>query len=262
MTCLRLPLITCTLHCDTYSLPAYSHFITYPLYLVEMSHTHKHEQRVWFPTAYTVEAIADSTANLRSSDAEFEKAFRILKKYPKRVTIFGSARLPVNDPHYKAARQLARLLSREGFAVVTGGGGGIMEAANRGAHESGGHAIGFNIILPHEQALNPYTTDNLAFHYFFTRKVMMTFYSHAFIYFPGGFGTLDELFEVITLIQTRKMPRVPIILFGSEYWHDLDTFIRKHLLATSLISDGDEDLYVITNDPESIIEQVRIDYAR
>ena len=137
-----------------------------------------------------------------------------------------------------------------------------MEAANRGAHESGGHAIGFNILLPHEQKLNPYTSESLSFHYFFTRKVMMSFYSRAFIYFPGGFGTLDELFEVITLMQTLKMPRVPIILFGKDYWNDLDQFVRKHLLQSGLISMGDEQLYTITDDPVAAIEMIKIDYNR
>ena len=135
-----------------------------------------------------------------------------------------------------------------------------MEAANKGAKDAGGHAIGFNIVLPHEQRLNPYTTENLAFNYFFTRKVMMTFYAHGFIYFPGGFGTLDELFEVITLIQTKKMPQVPIILVGNDYWKDLDVFLKKHLLDTKLISPGDETLYTITEDISEICEILNQDF--
>lgn len=215
-------------------------------------HTHRHEKKVWLPDAHLVRAIAQSAASLRSSDEEFEHAFQILKKYPARVTMFGSARSLPSDPFYKKAEEIAATLSQEGYSIVSGGGGGIMEAANKGAKEAGGHAIGFNIVLPHEQKLNPYTTDHLAFHYFFTRKVMMTFYAHGFIYFPGGFGTLDELFEVITLIQTKKMPPVPIILVGNEYWSDLDVFIKKHMLKAKLISPEDQTLYTITEDTYEI----------
>ena len=217
-----------------------------------MTHTHKHEKRVWLPDAHLVRAIAHSTASLRTSDQEFEQAFKILKKYPARVTIFGSARTAPSDKYYKKAEEVAGALAQEGYTVVSGGGGGIMEAANKGARDAGGHAIGFNIVLPHEQKLNAYTTEHLAFNYFFTRKVMMTFYSHAFIYFPGGFGTLDELFEVITLIQTKKMSPVPIILIGKDYWTDLDEFIKKQLLGEKLISKGDEKLYTITEDIHDI----------
>lgn len=192
--------------------------------------------------------IAKSTRHLRTADEEFEAAFKILKKYPKRVTFFGSARL---SPHYKSyqwARDLAGDLAEDGFAILSGGGGGIMEASNRGAFDEQLVSIGFNIVLPHEQNLNPYTTDSLAFNFFFTRKVMMTFYAHGFICFPGGFGTLDEFFEIITLIQTGKMPHVPVILIGKKYWKPLDKFIKKHLLKNDLISRGDNRLYVITDD--------------
>ncbi|MFZ2494233.1 MAG: TIGR00730 family Rossman fold protein [Candidatus Saccharimonadales bacterium] len=225
-----------------------------------MSHTHKHEKRVWLPDAHLVKAIQHSTDQLRSSDEEFERAFRILKKYPMRVTIFGSARLRPSDVHYKHAKELAKALSQEGYTIVSGGSGGIMEAANRGAFESGGSAVGFNIILPHEQKTNQYTTDNLSFHYFFTRKVMMTFYMHAYIYFPGGFGTFDELFEVMTLIQTKKMPSAPVILVGTEYWKKLDHFIREQMLGTGLISPGDEKIYTITDDIDTICRLINTDY--
>lgn len=217
-------------------------------------HTHRHEKKVWLPDANLVRAIAQSAASLRSSDEEFEHAFQILKKYPARVTMFGSARSLPSDPFYKKAEEIAAALSQEGYSIVSGGGGGIMEAANKGAKEAGGHTIGFNIVLPHEQKLNPYTTDHLAFHYFFTRKVMMTFYAHGFIYFPGGFGTLDELFEVITLIQTKKMAPVPIILVGTEYWSDLDVFIKKHMLKANLITSDDQALYTITENTDEICQ--------
>lgn len=193
-------------------------------------------------------AIAKSTRELLTAEEEFEKAFKILKKYPKRVTFFGSARL---SPHYKSyqwARQLSGDLAEDGFAILSGGGGGIMEASNRGAFDEQLVSIGFNIALPHEQHLNPYTSDHLTFNFFFTRKVMMTFYAHAFVCFPGGFGTLDEVFEIITLIQTKKMPKVPVILIGKKFWKPLDKFIRRKMLRTGLISRGDQRLYVITDD--------------
>jgi uncharacterized protein (TIGR00730 family) len=225
-----------------------------------MAHTHKHEKKVWQPSPYVLEQIEHSTMSLRSSDDEFEKAFKILKKYPRRVTFFGSARLQPEDPYYQKAYDLARMLSRDNFAIMTGGGGGIMEAGNRGAHDVKGNAIGFNIILPHEQRLNPFTTDNLSFHYFFTRKVMMTFYAHAYVFFPGGYGTLDEFFEVITLVQTKKMAKAPLILVGHDFWHGIDDFVKKHQLKTGLISPGDEELYTITDDLQKVREIINSDY--
>ena len=205
-------------------------------------------------------AIAKSTRELRTSDEEFEAAFKILKKYPKRVTFFGSARLSPRTKYYHMAHDISALLAQNGFAIISGGGNGIMEASNRGAFDGEDVSVGFNIKLPHEQRLNPYTTDNLRFNFFFTRKVMMTFYTHAFVCFPGGFGTLDEVFEVITLIQTGKMPPVPIILVGNKYWKDLDKFIRKHLLKTHLISNGDEQIYTITEDFDTIIKLINASY--
>lgn len=213
-----------------------------------MPHTHKHENKVWEMTPEQKAAIAKSTRQLRTADEEFEAAFKILKKYPKRITFFGSARLSPHFKSYQWAMQLADALSSDGFAILSGGGGGIMEASNRGAFEDEHVSIGFNIVLPHEQQLNPYTSDSLSFNYFFTRKVMMTFYAHGFVYFPGGYGTLDEFFEVITLIQTGKMPRVPIVLVGKKYWKPIDKFVHKHLLKNNLISPGDEKLYIMTDD--------------
>ncbi len=202
------------------------------------------------------EMIAESTRELRTADEEFEAAFKILNKYPKRVTIFGSARTTPRFKSYRQARELAGLLSHEGYAIISGGGGGIMEAGNRGAFDEQEVSIGFNIMLPHEQHLNPYTTESLSFNFFFTRKVMMTFYTHAIVCFPGGYGTLDEMFEVLTLVQTKKMPRIPIILVGKKYWKPLDKFIRKHMLDTGLISLGDEKLYTITDSPKTAIRLI------
>lgn len=135
-----------------------------------------------------------------------------------------------------------------------------MEAANRGAHKAGGGSIGFNIVLPREQKLNPYTTDRLEFHYYFTRKVMMVFYAHAYVYFPGGFGTFDELFEVLNMMQTKKMPVAPIILVGKDYWHDVDRFIKKSMMETGMISPGEEKIYTITDDIDEICEIINADY--
>ncbi len=197
-----------------------------------------------------------SERNMLGSDSEFVKAFDILTKHPKRVTVFGSARnLPTNEHYVQAAYDLSYRLAKDGYSVVTGGGPGIMDSSNKGAFEAGGSSVGFNIKLPHEQNPNPYTTDELTFRYFFTRKVSLTFFSHAYIYFPGGYGTLDELFEVMTLIQTKKMPALKIVLFGKEHWSELDEFIKKHLLATGYISEGDEQIYTIT---DSIDEAIQI----
>jgi uncharacterized protein (TIGR00730 family) len=195
------------------------------------------------------ELIKETAERVTRIDREFADGFELINKYNDTVTFFGSARFDPSHPDYQKAREIASALSDEGYAIVTGGGGGIMEAADRGAMESGGKAIGLNIELPHEQSLNPYTTESMAFRYFFTRKVMLAFGAVAYIYFPGGYGTLDELFEVITLIQTKKMPIAPIILVGTEYWTALDRFIKTYLLeGAHTISPGDEDLYSITDD--------------
>ncbi len=218
------------------------------------------EQKVWEISGEQKSVIARSTRKLRTSDEEFEDAFKILKKYPKRVTFFGSARLSPRTKYYKMARELAAELADDGFAIISGGGNGIMAASNRGAFDGLDASIGFNIKLPHEQTLNPYTTDNLQFNYFFTRKVMMTFYTHAIICFPGGFGTLDETFEVITLIQTGKMERIPVILVGKKYWKPIDKFIKSHLVKPGLISSGDERIYTVTEDFREIRKLINKSY--
>jgi uncharacterized protein (TIGR00730 family) len=177
-----------------------------------------------------------------------------LKTYHQGVTVFGSARLPETNLYYQKARELGQKLSQAGHSVITGGGGGIMEAANRGAHEAGGKSIGLNIELPHEQTLNSYTTDNLEFHYFFARKVMLALSSKVYVYFPGGFGTLDEFSEILTLVETQKIPPVPIILFGTEFWKPLDDFFRTMMEEKhKTIGVGDRNLYTITDDIDYII---------
>ncbi len=188
---------------------------------------------------------------------EFEHVFNILAKYEKTVTIFGSAREPQNDAVTTGAYDMAARLSREGYAVITGGGHGVMEAANRGAYEAGGASIGFNILLPHEQSLNQYTTENFQFNHFFGRKVAMTLDSSAFIYFPGGFGTFDELFEILALVQTRKIEHTPIILVGSEFWRPFDAAIRDVMLDKfKTISYEDTELYRIYDNYEDIVAYI------
>lgn len=166
--------------------------------------------------------------------AEFVDGFNFITKFPKSVTFFGSARFDSKSPHYRAAQKLARMLAREGYTVITGGGPGIMEAANKGAVEGRGESIGLNIQLPFEQRINPYVKKAVAFNYFFTRKVMLAFSASAFVFFPGGYGTLDEAFELVTLRQTHKInPRIPIILIGKDYWGELcrwliDNVCKRH----------------------------------
>ena len=199
------------------------------------------------------ELIKETAERLSRIDGEFADGFDLINKYNDTVTFFGSARFDASHPHYQKAREIAAALSNEGYTIVTGGGGGIMEAGDRGAMEAGGHSIGLNIKLPKEQSLNPYATESMGFRYFFTRKVILAYDARAYLYFPGGYGTLDELFEVITLMQTKKMPLAPIILVGSEFWTGLDQFIKAYLLeGEHTISPGDEDLYSITEDIQVI----------
>lgn len=190
---------------------------------------------------------------------EFSRTFKFLRKYPRSVTIFGSTRLNENSPYYDKSRRLAQRIARElKYAVTTGGGPGIMEAANRGAHEVGGDSIGMNIKLPLEQSLNKYTTAHIKFYYFFIRKVALSYSSETYIFFPGGFGTLDEFFEIITLIQTKKIPRVPVVLFGSEYWGKLDEFITLYLVNKfGTISPEDRKIYKITDDDNEVLDIIR-----
>lgn len=194
---------------------------------------------------------------------EFTDGFNFIKKYPKSVTFFGSARLTEDDEYYQKALSLAQKLSDKYYSVVTGGGPGIMEAANRGAQKGKGQSLGITIKLPHEQDTNKYVTDEVAFYYFFSRKVILSFSAEAYVYFPGGFGTLDELFEILTLVQTHKIKKVPIILFGSQYWSKLDSFIKEELITMGTISTEDVDLYHICDDEEdaiSIIESSPVFY--
>ena len=195
---------------------------------------------------------------LSTVEEQIKAGYDIIKKCHKTVTVFGSARTPEASEYYQKAREFGGMLAREGYAVVTGGGGGIMEAANRGAKEAGGVSIGFNIILPHEQSLNDYTTDSMAFHHFAPRKIVMTMMADAYVYFPGGFGTVDELAEILTLTQTKKISRAPIFLYDKGFWSKWDPFVRETMLDEEhVISDGDEDLYTITENLEQIIDGIK-----
>ena len=187
---------------------------------------------------------------------EFVQGFEDLAHVTNGVAIFGSARTRTDDPVYQAAQDTAALLAKAGFAVITGGGPGIMEAANRGALEAGGVSVGCNIELPHEQKSNDYLTLSLKFKYFFVRKMMFVKYSDAFVIFPGGFGTLDELFESLTLIQTRKIHNFPVVLYGSEYWQGMLDWLKGPMLQESKIIDEDFKRLHVVDSPEEIVKIV------
>ncbi len=193
--------------------------------------------------------------------AEFVDSFEILSQVGPSVTIFGSARTAPSDPYYHAAVAMARELAKNKLPVITGGGPGIMEAANRGAAEAGGKSIGLNIELPFEQKGNRFANVPMQFHYFFSRKVCFVKYSIAFVYMPGGFGTLDEFFEVLTLVQTQRIPRFPLILFGRDHWRGLLRWMKGTLAKEKMISPGDLDLFLVTDDVEVAVQRI-LDYMR
>ena len=194
----------------------------------------------------------DAQRLLRIQD-ELRAGFRQLSHIGKAVSIFGSARTPREDPRYEQACRLARRLGEEGFAIITGGGPGIMEAANRGAQEAGAISVGLGIELPHEQSLNQYVDVGLTFHYFFTRKVMFVRYASGFVVFPGGFGTLDELFEAATLRQTEKIRYFPIVLVGRDYWGGLVDWLRDSALTAGNISPGDVSSLSVCDDTGDVL---------
>ncbi len=198
--------------------------------------------------------------------SEFVEGFDTLSHIPPAVAVFGSARVKPEDPAYAAAVETARLLAKAGFGIITGGGPGIMEAANKGAQEGGNISIGCNIELPFEQKPNPYLDISLDFRYFFVRKTMFVKYAEAFVIFPGGFGTMDELFEALTLIQTRKVNHFPVILYDSRYWGGLIAWIRDCMLASEKIIPEDAGLLRLSDDPQEIckivIEAYQEDYIQ
>lgn len=183
---------------------------------------------------------------------ELIRGFRRLHFVGPCVTVFGSARFPDSHPHYQLGRAIGKAISISGFTVMTGGGPGIMEAANRGAKDAGGRSVGCNIVLPMEQKPNPYLDTFVDFRYFFVRKLMLAKYSYAFVALPGGFGTLDELFEIATLVQTGKAENFPIILAGTEYWRPMMDFLRQSLVKSGAASAEDVDRFVLSDSPEEI----------
>lgn len=193
--------------------------------------------------------------------AEFVDSFEILSRVGSAVTVFGSARMKPSNPHYKQTVELARMLARQNFAVITGGGPGIMEAANKGARQAKGRSVGLNIELPFEQKANRYANIPIHFHYFFSRKVCFVKYSIAFIFMPGGFGTLDEFFEVLTLVQTQRIPEYPMILFGRKHWEGLLKWMKERLEGNAYISPGDLNLVTLTDDPQQAVDLI-LDYER
>ena len=189
--------------------------------------------------------------------AEFVQGFELLREHDLAATFWGSARTHPEDRYYKDAEALAAKLAKKGFSIISGGGPGIMEASNVGAYKVGGKSVGLNIQLPFEQKLNPYTTQSLNFDFFFSRKVMLTFASEVYVYFPGGFGTLDELFEIITLIQTKKIEPIPVLLFGRDYWEPLIRFFEKDLLKKhQTISPEDLDIFHVVDDVDEAYKYI------
>ena len=188
--------------------------------------------------------------------AEFVEGFDTLSRIGPAVSIFGSARTPRSHPMYKAAERTAYLLARCGYAIITGGGPAIMEAANRGAFRAGGTSIGLNIDLPFEQKPNKFIKILINFHYFFCRKVMFVKYAKAFVIFPGGFGTLDEFFESITLIQTRRIARFPVVLFGKTYWRGLIRWLRQGVLKAGNIDPEDLNIFTVVDTPKAAVEAI------
>jgi uncharacterized protein (TIGR00730 family) len=189
--------------------------------------------------------------------AEFVEGFGLLSEAPRAVCVFGSARTPPGSPEFAAGEALGAALARDGWAVITGGGPGVMEAVNKGASETGGVSIGLGIELPYEQRLNDWVDIGVNFRYFFVRKTMFVKYSQAFVVLPGGFGTMDELFEALTLVQTRKVTSFPVILYGSEYWQGLVDWLKETMLAGGKVSPADLDLIRVSDDIDEVVQIVR-----
>ncbi len=189
--------------------------------------------------------------------AEFVESIEAMSKIRNAVTIFGSARLRPEDKYYQMAESLGRILAQNGFSVITGGGPGIMEAANKGAAEAGGKSVGMNIRLPFEQKPNPYANLQIEYKYFFIRKVMFVKYALAYVILPGGYGTMDELFEALTLIQTKRVKSFPLILMGSEYWEGLLEWLKNSMLHKDMILPADFEMIQIIDDPEQVVRHIK-----
>jgi uncharacterized protein (TIGR00730 family) len=209
------------------------------------------------------EIQAESSWRMFKIMAEFVNGFEEMDKIGPCISIFGSARAKPEDKYYKVASEIATRLTQEGYGIITGGGPGIMEAGNKGAREAGGKSVGLNIELPHEQGSNQFVDPDklITFNYFFVRKVVFVKYSQGLIAMPGGFGTMDELFEVLTLVQTRKIDRIPIVLVGSEYWKGLLDWIKDTLLTSSNINPEDLNLMHVLDDPDEITQHINAFFA-
>jgi hypothetical protein len=194
--------------------------------------------------------------------AEFVDGFETLSSAGPCVTVFGSARMKPGDRYYDLTVETARLIAKNGYGIITGGGPGIMEAANRGASEAGGKSIGLNIQLPFEQTANPYIKTLINFRYFFIRKVMFLKYTSAVIVMPGGFGTLDEMFETLTLVQTQKISYLPLIMMGTDYWKGLMDWLKDHMLASGYVLPEDLELYTLTDEPKKVMNIINSFYKR
>jgi uncharacterized protein (TIGR00730 family) len=207
---------------------------------------------------YVVDALSiEESWRMFRIMAEFVDAFETMSNIHNAVSIFGSARVKPEDEYYQKAEKLARLLAQNGFSVITGGGPGIMEAANKGAAEGGGKSVGMNIRLPFEQKPNPYANVHLDYKYFFIRKVMFVKYAIAYVILPGGYGTIDELFEALTLIQTKRIKSFPVILMGSEYWRGLLDWLKKTMQQEDKILPADLDLIQVIDDPEEAVKYIK-----
>ena len=198
----------------------------------------------------------ESIVRIAGIASEFFRGMHAFRNEGPCVTVFGSARFPAGHPYYELARKTGGLLADAGFTVMTGGGPGIMEAANRGAREAGGRSLGCNILLPKEQKPNPYLDKWITFRHFFVRKVMLIKYSNAFIIFPGGFGTLDEVFETATLIQTDTIPEFPMVMIGGEFWEELEDFMDKALMGYKTIDPEDREIFFHTDDPAEALTYI------
>jgi uncharacterized protein (TIGR00730 family) len=224
----------------------------------------KYRKKKLFKVKDWTELSAQSSWRMFKIMAEFVDGFETMDKIGPCVSIYGSARTKPDHKYYKLSEQIAAKLVHEGFGIITGGGPGIMEAGNKGAYKEGGKSVGLNIELPYEQSHNPYIDRDklINFKYFFVRKVMLVKYAQAFIFMPGGFGTLDEMFEALTLIQTHKIERVPVILVGKSYWKGLLAWVRETMLHKEHnISEEDLDLFYMTDDPDEVVKHIAAFYA-
>jgi len=204
----------------------------------------------------TKRTLMDEIRDAHKTMADLWQGISVFSKLKNCVTVYGSARFKEEHPYYQLAHDMGKALAENGFTVITGGGPGVMEAANRGAKEGGGVSVGCNIILPFEQKLNPYVDHKIEFEFFFTRKVILRKSSLAYVLMPGGFGTMDEIFEVLTLIQTGKLPQRPVVCMGAAYWKHMQNFIRETMMDMETISEEDMDLAFVTDDPQEAIRHI------